>query len=114
MLNKVLRIAALYDFYGALLTDKQKQCLEMHYLNDLSLSEIADEFMVSRQAVHDILRRAEQTLEEYETKLGLVGRYNEEQKTTQQAYELINSLPPNIRQIAELEQAVQLLQKLLD
>lgn len=44
MLDKVLRIALLYDLYGALLTAKQQRCLELHYLNDFSLAEIAAEF----------------------------------------------------------------------
>ncbi|MBP2625683.1 MAG: putative transcriptional regulator with domain containing protein, partial [Firmicutes bacterium] len=44
MLDKVLRIVILFDFYGSLLTDKQSLTLEMHYLNDFSLAEIADEF----------------------------------------------------------------------
>lgn len=75
MLDKVLKIASLIDFYGALLTEKQRRCLELHYLEDWSLAEIAEEFEVSRQAVHDILRRSEQMLVSYEERLGLIERY---------------------------------------
>jgi len=114
MLNKVLRIGRLYDFYGSLLTDKQQECLEMHYLNDLSLSEIADEFGVSRQAVHDILRRAEQTLEEYESKLGLVERHQRQHGMIQQAYDSIIALPHDIRQVPEVIDAVKILKRLLN
>jgi predicted DNA-binding protein YlxM (UPF0122 family) len=92
LLDKVLKIGVLFDFYGALLTEKQRQCVEMHYLNDLSLAEIGLEFAVSRQAVHDILKRAEQILFEYEDKLGLAMRQQRQQHTIEEAYELLNGL----------------------
>jgi predicted DNA-binding protein YlxM (UPF0122 family) len=114
MLSKVLRITPLYDFYGPLLTVKQKRCIEMHYLEDLSLSEIAAEFAVSRQAVFDILRRAEQVLEEYERALHLVERYKEKQQTVRQVYELMTALPDGILTMPATQQAMQKLQLLLD
>ena len=67
----MVRIAILYDYYGPLLTEKQRRVLEMHYQDDMSLAEIAEIEKTSRQAVHDILRRAEETLREFEEKLGL-------------------------------------------
>ena len=114
MLNKVLRVGQLYDFYNALLTDKQRECLNMHYLQDLSLAEIADEFNVTRQAVHDILRRAEQTLEEYEEKLGLAARYRDERKLLAEIVESLEQLPPEVRQLPELDQALSKLSSLLE
>ncbi|MDF2570666.1 MAG: hypothetical protein K0R55_2270 [Sporomusa sp.] len=114
MLNKVLRVGQLYDFYNALLTDKQRDCLNMHYLQDLSLAEIADEFGVTRQAVHDILRRAEQTLEEYEDKLGLAARYSKERKLLVEIIESLEQLPPNIKQMPQLDQALINLSSLLE
>lgn len=93
MLDRILRIGLLFDFYGALLTDKQRYCLQMHYLQDLSLSEIADDLKVSRQAVHDLLKRAEQILEEYENKLKLVERYHREQQVIKDACDLLDGLP---------------------
>lgn len=62
----------LYDFYGKLLTPKQREVMRLYYEEDLSLGEIAEELKISRQAVHDILRRSEQALEKYEKKLGLL------------------------------------------
>ncbi|MEG6584075.1 YlxM family DNA-binding protein [Dendrosporobacter sp. 1207_IL3150] len=103
MLDKVLKVGMLFDFYGALLTEKQQRCLEMHYSHDLSLSEIAEEFGVSRQAVHDILKRSEQILIEYETKLKLVERYQREQLNIKQAFELVNNLSADIRNIPEIQ-----------
>ena len=64
----------LLDFYGDLLTDKQREYFDLHYNSDLSLYEIAEQSGVSRQAVWDIIRRAEQSLREYENKTGLVAR----------------------------------------
>jgi predicted DNA-binding protein YlxM (UPF0122 family) len=65
----------LFDFYGDLLTDKQREYYDLHYNGDLSLGEIAEQFGVSRQAVWDIIRRAENILTETEEKTGLVARF---------------------------------------
>lgn len=113
MLDKVLKVGLLFDFYGALLTEKQQQCLEMHYLQDLSLSEIADEFGVSRQAVHDILRRAEQTLNEYEVKLKLIERHRRDQHTIRQVYDLVDSLSAEIRNIPEIQSVMKQLSTMM-
>ncbi|OPX83911.1 MAG: putative DNA-binding protein [Pelotomaculum sp. PtaB.Bin117] len=75
MLEKVAWMNLLYDFYGQLLTDRQKNFIELYYSQNLSLGEIAGEFEVTRQAVHDTLKRAGQLLEEYEVKLGLVEKF---------------------------------------
>lgn len=63
------RLMSLYDLYKTLLTDKQQEYFQMYYYDDLSLSEIANETFVSRNAVHDNIRRTENTLEVYEEKL---------------------------------------------
>ena len=55
----------LLDFYGELLTDKQRECFDLHFNEDLSLSEIAEQLSISRQAVWDNIRRAELSLSEY-------------------------------------------------
>jgi RNA polymerase sigma factor (sigma-70 family) len=77
ILEKLGRLAQLYDLYGPLLTPRQQEAVRLYYEQDMSLAEIASECQVSRQAVHDILRRAEVALEKYEHKLGLLaGRHN--------------------------------------
>lgn len=63
----------LYDIYGELLTDKQKEYFEYYYLNDYSLSEISDILSVSRNAVHMQLKNVVQHMENYEEKLGILG-----------------------------------------
>ena len=74
MIEKMIRIGRLYDAYGELLTERQRKCLDLHYLQDLSLGEIAAELGVSRQAINDILHRTEELLEQYEEKLKLLAQ----------------------------------------
>ena len=64
----------LYDYYGDLLTDRQRECFEMRYYQDLSLGEIATELGISRQGVHDNLSRTEALLRNMEAKTGCAGR----------------------------------------
>ena len=65
-MDDILQLTLLYDFYGELLTEKQKQVYELHYQNDLSLTEIGEELSISRQAVRDQLKRTEKILLDYE------------------------------------------------
>ena len=69
-----VEIVLLYDYYGDLLTDRQKECFEMRYYQDLSLGEIGEEMGISRQGVHDNLSRTEALLRNMEAKTGCVGR----------------------------------------
>lgn len=74
-MNKILEQALLYDFYGELLTAHQKEIYEQFVLDDLSLSEIAETAGISRQGVHDLVKRCQKTLEGYESKLHLVEKF---------------------------------------
>jgi Uncharacterized protein conserved in bacteria len=71
----------LFDFYGELLTEKQREYFDLHYNEDLSLSEIAESEGISRQGVWDIIRRAEESLRRYEERTGLVARFAKERET---------------------------------
>src|SRR5690625_4592570 len=79
MLEKTTKLNMLYDFYHPLLTEKQKEYMELYYLEDYSLGEIANLRDVSRQAVYDNIKRTEQLLETYEEKLNLYKKF--EQRT---------------------------------
>ena len=70
-MDKILEQALLYDFYGELLTAHQKEIYEQFVLDDLSLGEIAADAGISRQGVHDIVKRCARSLEEYERNLHL-------------------------------------------
>ena len=74
--SRVMR-SMLFDFYGELLTDKQREYFDLHYNEDLSLAEIAEQSGISRQGVWDIIRRAEAAMTEIEEKTGLIKRFNE-------------------------------------
>ena len=82
--DKILEQSLLFDFYGELLTEKQKQVYEMHYQNDLSLSEIAEELSISRQAVRDQLLRTEKILQGYEETLHLISRFQEQRRAVEE------------------------------
>ncbi|AUO09274.1 DNA-binding protein [Paenibacillus jamilae] len=74
-LEKTNRINRLFDFYEPLLTEKQQMFLKYYFHDDFSLGEIASEFQISRQAVYEHIKRAEQVLEMYEEKLGLLSKH---------------------------------------
>jgi len=75
MYDKFVQISFLYDYYGKTLTDKQREIIDLYYFKDLSLGEIGENLNISRQAVHDNLKRGERQLKEMEKKLGLVDRF---------------------------------------
>ena len=74
-MEKRVELNLLFDFYGALLTGHRQELMRAYIEEDLSLKEIADEFGITRQGVHDAITKAQEQLEEYERKLGLLKRY---------------------------------------
>lgn len=108
-LVKTMRMNYLFDFYQSLLTDKQRNYLERYYLLDESLSEIAETFNVSRQAVYDNIRRTDELLEDYETRLGLYEKFEERQQ-------LINSIQTEFAKATinkdKINQYIEALQKI--
>jgi len=92
MIKKTLRMTMLFDFFGSLLTEKQRDFCDLYYNEDLSLSEIAEEADISRQGVYDIITRAAKSLEEFENKTGAVQRWIETRVRLEQAGSLITQL----------------------
>lgn len=88
-MERIVEQGFLYDFYGELLTEHQRQIYEDVVLNDLSLSEIAQERGISRQGVHDLVRRCDKALEEYESKLHLVEKFLDTKKQVEEVYRII-------------------------
>lgn len=74
-MDKIVERGMLYDFYGELLTDHQKQVYGALVCDDMSLSEIADEYGITRQAAHDLIKRCDKLLNNYEAKLRLVEKF---------------------------------------
>ena len=74
-MDEILKQTLLYDFYGELLTDHQKEIYEQVVLEDYSLSEIAKDAGISRQGVHDMIKRCTKALEGYEEKLHLIAKF---------------------------------------
>ena len=116
-----LTLRALYfDFYGSLLTEKQKEIYDLYYQQDLSFGEISEIRGVSREAVYDLLKRTEEALIFYESKLKLVEKYQLSREIIKEIAQKIDILRERIendyrdRQMNELGQVADLLQKLDD
>ncbi len=89
--NELLELAMLYDFYGELLKEHNKRIFEDYILNDLSLSEIADMEGITRQGVHDIVKRCSKHLKDYEAQLHLVEKFNRTKECIGQIKELLQN-----------------------
>ncbi len=108
-MEKIYEQALLYDFYGELLTEHQRQVYEEAVYNDMSLGEIAQEEGISRQGVHDLIRRCDKILMEYEARLHLVERFTKAKEKIREIERLTCQMPEDqnsvylaqIRQLAE-------------
>ena len=89
-LGTVEYASMLYDFYGDLLSESQSEVMSMYHEDNLSLSEIAEELGMSRQAVHYTLKKAEKALNGYEAKLGLLKSYEADRKLAEEAADIID------------------------
>ena len=87
MKSQAYRMAMLFDFYGDLLTDRQKEFYDLYYNEDLSLAEIAENYGITRQGVRDVIVRAEAILTDLEDKTGLIRRFHTMKQQLQQVRE---------------------------
>ncbi len=103
MKHNALEMTLLLDYYGDLLTEKQKTCFDLYYNQDLSLGEIAQEAGISRQGVHDSLARAEAALLDMEEKTGCVARARRQQQALQTICQAAQALleVPEARSLAQ-------------
>ncbi len=106
-MEQVNRNNLLYDYYSTLLTPRQRQFFELHFQYDLSLGEIGENAGVSRQAVHDLLRRTLNQLEHYEQHLGLAAR-------DQQRNSLLDELQQKLLAGKDKEQLLPFIQEIKD
>ena len=120
-IDDITKQSLLYDFYGELLTKRQREVMELYHGENLSLAEIAEEFGISRQAVHDALRNGQKALDGYEEKLGLVQRFlrteNAIEKIDHQILELIEKVQQGgenadlIRQLRQIKSIIDQLEE---
>ena len=95
-MEKFLKVTYLYDFYQELLTDKQRDLLSNYYFEDLSLGELATQHQISRQSVFDTIKKAEQKLLDYESKLHLWNKYQRQEKILTDMKKIVCRLDKNL------------------
>lgn len=108
MKNQAYRMTMLFDFFGDVLTDRQKEFYDLYYNEDLSLGEIAENYNITRQGVRDVIARASATLEELEEKTGIIRRYHTMQEQKLEVVKTIDELKKRIARYdsAELDALV--------
>lgn len=111
-MEEIVELSLLFDFYGEMLGDHKKQIFEDYVLNDLSLAEIADEEGISRQGVHDIVKRCTKQLKEYEAALHLVEKFQNLKAKLTEASELL-SIEVQKDENKNLEKAVSILTEVM-
>ena len=92
MFEKNMNISFLLDFYGEMLSEKQRGILDLYYNEDLSLAEIAENYGISRQGVRDVIVRAEGIMTEMEDKTGIIKRFHKMQKALTEASENMDKI----------------------
>jgi len=110
MIEKKLRLVDLFDFYGKMLTDKQYEILDLYCNFDLSLAEISENLSITRQAVHDAIKRSDKALENYETQLGLYARSQKREHDFLNIFRLIEKYRMT-RDEATLDEALDIAEK---
>ncbi len=109
MLEQINRINLLHDIYAPLLTERQGEVLRLYYCENYTLAEIADFYHISRQAVHDLIRRAVAAIEELESKLGLYSQFSYREDLLMEAETLLqlDLQPAQLDRLKEIIAALQ-------
>lgn len=111
-MEKIFEQGLLYDFYGELLTDHQRRIYEDAVFQDMSLGEIAEEAGISRQGVHDLIKRCDKILCDYEAKLHLVQRFGEARQTVNEILRLTEEALQEKTENTQVEDRLLQIQKL--
>ena len=111
--EEIVELSLLFDFYGELLGEHKKKIFEDYVLNDLSLAEIAEEEGISRQGVHDIVKRCTKQLKEYEAALHLVEKFQNMKIKLTKASELL-AVPAETTDASKIEKARHLINEMLE
>lgn len=108
-----IELSLLYDFYGALLKESARHMFEAYILEDYGYSEIAEQEGISRQGAYDAIRRSSKQLRKYEEKLGLVGRFQEQQNLLEQIHKELVELDIPCEQNQTLAELIADLEKII-
>lgn len=111
-MKDMLELSILFDYYGGLLTEKQRTCFDLYYNQDLSLSEVAEECGISRQGVHDTLTRTDAALRQMELRLGCAERERRLRETEEELLAIARKLDETDTAAAEsIRAAVRMMEK---
>ncbi len=113
-IDKTAKMSILYDYYGRLLTEKQSRIFTLYHDDNLSLSEIGDELDVSKQGIHDALKKAETALEDFETKLRLVENSQKNEDIISNTKEIIKKISDDGRAYKEIKKELTKIEKNID
>ncbi|MDQ5983774.1 MAG: hypothetical protein RUMPE_00802 [Eubacteriales bacterium SKADARSKE-1] len=111
-MSKDFYYSGLLDFYGELLNDRQREAMEYYYNEDLSLSEIADNFEISKQGVRDLIKRAEVQLKKTEEKLNLLEKSIKTRKKINDMLDTINEIEKQIQKDSDFKNVKKLIYKI--
>lgn len=111
-IDERLKLSMLYDFYGALLKENQRRMFEASVLKDFNFSEIALDEGITRQGVCDTVKRTIKQLRNYEEKLGLVAKFEEQKRLIKELYKKLDAI--NITNDGKLQEIYGLLEKILE
>lgn len=114
MIENVKEASLLYDFYGQLLTKRKQEVMQLYHEEDYTLAEIADEFGISRAAVHDSLKSAEKSLLEYEEKLGLVAKFTKTDAAISRVDSMLADMTETYRDNQEIVERLKEIQGVID
>ena len=103
-MEKIVEQGLLFDFYGELLTEHQKKIYEEAVYNDMSLSEIAEDIGISRQGVHDLIKRCDKILLDYESKLHLVEKFTRIKESIREINQISESAISENSEIQRIQQ----------
>lgn len=104
-MDKIFEKTLLFDFYGELLTERQKELYQLYHLDDFSLGEISEQLSISRQGVYDAVKRCDKQLSHFEDKLQLVHRFVRNKDRAEQIYALTKQIQieHNIAEVNEIK-----------
>ncbi|MEG1930089.1 MAG: putative DNA-binding protein [Anaerovorax sp.] len=113
-IDKIIKISMLFDFYGQLLTEKQREIFSLYHEDNFSLAEISKEVGMSRQGVHDAVKKAEIRLNQYEEKLGLVEKFSKKETAIERIDKGIDQLIKENKDSGSFVKQLKEIKKIID